>query len=231
MKMLVTVKPSYWTNASAVLLLFSLGMLPWVTRAEALLCESFAQAGVNADIIANMLEAANDGYLFLIDRDTSRVEFQVGYFSAGRIHGSFAEFEGGLSLSPATSKFNQALLLIRARSLTTGNTVFDAIANGSDFFNTKHFPEMLFVSHEIRWTSATTAKLFGDLTLLGRTRTIVFDINVLPIPPANWGHSRKLVVKAKTMIKRSIFGINGYSGLVGDTVQLSIEFKLLRVIT
>ena len=230
MKLLVTGRLSYWSKAAAVLLLFSLGMHPWGTSAEALLCESFERAGVDADIIASMLGAANGGYLYQIDKDTSRVEFHVDYSSAGRIHGSFAEFEGGLSLSPATSKVNQALLLIRAGSLTTGNTLFDAIANGSEFFNTRTFPEMLFVSHGIRWTSATTAKLFGDLTLLGQTRTIVFDINVSPISPANWGHSRELIVKAKTMIKRSNFGINGYSGLVGDTVQLSIEFKVLRVI-
>jgi polyisoprenoid-binding protein YceI len=229
MKILVTGRFSYWTKTAAVLLLFSLGMLPWVTRAEALLCESFERAGVDADIIANMLGAANGGYLYQIDKDTSRVEFHVDYYSVGRIHGSFSEFEGGLSLSPATSKVNQALLLIRAGSLTTGNNVFDAIANGSGFFNTKRFPEMLFVSHGVRWESATTAKLFGDLTLLGQTRTIVFDINVSPISPANWRRSRKLIVKAKAMIKRSNFGINGYSGLVGDTVQLSIEFKVLRI--
>lgn len=231
MSILVTDKLSNWTKAAAVLLLFSLGMLPWAARAEALLCESFERAGVDANIITSMLGAADGGHLYQIDRDTSRVEFHVDYSSTRRIHGSFTTFEGGFALSPETSRLNQALLLIRVGSLTTGNTVFDAIANGSEFFDTKHFPEMLFVSHGIRWTSATTAKLFGDLTLLGKTRAVVFDISVSPVSSANWRRSRKLVVTANGMIKRSNFGIDGYSGLVGDTVHLSIEFEVLRVIT
>jgi len=230
MKIFGTGRRIYWVKFTTVLLLFSLGMLPWVTRAEALLCESFERAGVDADIIETMLGAASGGYLYQIDKDTSRIEFHVDYSSAGRVHGSFAEFEGGLSLSPATDKVSQALLLIRSGSLTTGNSVFDAIANGPRFFDTRNYPDMLFVSRGIRWTGATTAKLSGDLTLHGQTRTVVFDINVSQNTSVNWMYTRKLVVNADAIIKRSDFGINGYSGLVGNVIQLSIEFEVLRVI-
>ena len=230
MNFLVTGRRSYWTNATVALLLLLSGMFPWSTRAEELLCESFEQAGVDTDIISSMLGAASDGNLYQIDKGTSRVEFDVTYSSIGSIHGSFSEFEGGVSLSPTTNKVNQALLLIRTGSLTTGNSVLDAIAGSSDFFNTRNFPEMLFVSHGVRWTSSTTAKLFGDLTLLGKTRKVVFDINVASISSTKQAHIRKLIVKAKAVIKRSNFGISGYSRLVGDAVQLSIEFEVRRVI-
>ena len=98
------------------------------------------------------------------------------------------------------------------------------------FFDVANYPEILFVSTDFEWISATRAELRGNLTLHGITRPVIFNVEVSAGGSKQVGEAENILVKATTTIRRSDFGMDTLSKLVSDFVQLcmSVEAKKYR---
>lgn len=193
-------------------------------------CAPFRDAKVDEATVATMLDAADSGYLYRIRRDTSQVGFCV---SSGwtQIKGQFSDFSGGLTLVPddsITASEQQAMVIIRTTSLDTRSNMVEGLIKGESFFDVERFPEILFVSHGFVWTGDDTAQIIGDLTVRGITRQVIFDVTMTPIEQPGNGTVERLLVKAKTTIHRSDFGMDSMPGLVSDTVTLCMSVEAVR---
>ena len=193
-------------------------------------CAPFRDGKVDEATVATMLDAADSGYLYRIRRDTSQVGFCV---SSGwtQIKGQFSDFSGGLTLVPddsITASEQQAMVIIRTTSLDTRSNMVEGLIKGESFFDVERFPEILFVSHGFVWTGDDTAQIIGDLTVRGITRQVIFDVTMTPIEQPGNGTVERLLVKAKTTIHRSDFGMDSMPGLVSDTVTLCMSVEAVR---
>ena len=77
-------------------------------------------------------------------------------------------------------------------------------------------------------TGAKTAKVTGDLTLLGVTKPAVLDVtlnNAIPVQP--FAKKPALGFSGTTTIKRSEFGLSKFVPVIGDQVQILIEAEFL----
>ncbi|MCG6868846.1 MAG: YceI family protein [Gammaproteobacteria bacterium] len=191
------------------------------------ICEPFDDDRVNPEILAGMLEAAQDGYLYRIQPATSKVGFCVTSMFAP-VNGQFDEFRGGLAWQPVAEGHSQALVMVRTDSLHTENALVDKIIKGEGFFDAKRHPEILFVSRGIKWTTPKTAVMHGDLTLRGVTRPVDFAVE-LAEGESRPGKVQNVTVKATTSINRSDFGIGKMSRLVKDDVRLCLSIDAIRV--
>ncbi|HEY1752869.1 MAG TPA: YceI family protein [Caulobacteraceae bacterium] len=96
-----------------------------------------------------------------------------------------------------------------------------------EFLNVAKFPHATFVStHAQPGPAPGHGTLTGDLTLMGVTRPVTFDVTlvgegheVMPVPLGR----RAAGFEATTTIKRSDFGSTFLGNLVGDDVTLQIE--------
>ena len=95
-----------------------------------------------------------------------------------------------------------------------------------EFLQASKFPKATFVSTGIQPGAGNTGTMTGDLTLMGVTRPVTFNVTFvgaghepLPIPLGR----RAAGFEATTTIKRSAFGSTFLSDLVGDDVTLQIE--------
>ena len=190
------------------------------------ICEPFEDDRVNPEILAGMLEAAQDGYLYRIQPATSKVGFCVTSLFAP-VNGQFDEFRGGLAWQPVGEGHSQALVMVRTDSLHTENALVDKIIKGEGFFDAKRHPEILFVSRGIKWTTPKAAVMHGDLTLRGVTRPVDFAVELVE-GESRPGKAQNVTVKATTTINRSDFGISKMSGLVKDDVRLCISIDAAR---
>jgi polyisoprenoid-binding protein YceI len=99
-----------------------------------------------------------------------------------------------------------------------------------EFLSASKFPKATFASTGVTSAGNGQGTMTGDLTLMGVTKPVTFNViltgsahEVLPLP----GGRRAAGFEATTTIKRSDFGSNYLSNLVGDDVQLEItaEFE------
>ena len=197
---------------------------------ESDICSPFRDGKVDEATVATMLDAAESGYLYRIRRDTSQVGFCV---SSGwtQVKGQFRHFSGGLALVPDDSMHTadeQAMVMIQTASLDTRSDMVEGLIKSESFFDVEHFPEILFVSHGFVWTGDDTAQIIGDLTVRGITRQVIFDVTLTPIEQPGNGTVERMLVKAKTTIQRSDFGMDSMPGLVSDTVTLCMSVEAVR---
>ena len=199
------------------------------------LCSPFMDGKVEPSLIATMLDAAQDGNLYRIDDDTSRVGFCVSS-KFNEVKGDFHDVRGGLTLSntTATSGDGQALLVINTASLDTKGSMIEHLIKSERFFDVEKYPEILFVSRGFEWTGQDTATIVGDLTVHGVTREVVFDVTLIPVKDTSGLEnisgklSNRMLVKATTTIHRSQFGMDNMSKLVSDSVDLCMSVEVQR---
>jgi len=201
------------------------------------LCEPFRDGKVDTSLLSTMLDAAEDGHLYRIKKETSQVGFCVSS-KFSEVKGHFHEFSGGLALPPtgAAANSDQAMIVINTASLDTDGSLVESMIKGERFFDVEKHPEILFVSRDFEWTGTHTATIAGDLTVHGVTKPVVFGVtlthvkdaagNIVKDAAGNLTH--RMVVKATTTIQRSQFGMDNMSKVVSDDVKLCLTVEVER---
>jgi polyisoprenoid-binding protein YceI len=198
-------------------------------RAEKVQCELIENSQVDPGIISRMLEAADAGYFYRIDSGRSSIAFQVKHFPLSMVEGSFNRFDGGLTLPEGSNPSRQALFLVKADSMATGNDELDDYLKSANFFNVSQFPDIIFVSTGFEWLGRSTARLYGDLTLRGVSRSLALTVHVDNTTSQDNDNSQVVIIHADADLQRSKFGMHALSLLVSDTVTLKIRIEATRV--
>ena len=194
---------------------------------EADVCSPFMDGKVDETLLATMLSAAQDGHLYRIQQDSSRVGFCVDS-KLSRIEGSFNNFQGGISLATGANNDGQTMVLIRTDSLETGGSLVQHMIKGENFFDVAHHPEVLFVSNGFKWTGPDTAVLKGKLTLRGITKPVIFNVKLTALDNKQIKRAGRILVKATTSINRADFGMVKLASLVEGNVQLCMSVEALK---
>ena len=208
------------------LLLKGLFLLNGVSSSAAAedLCAAFEDGRIAESVMSTMLNAADAGYLYRIQASTSQVGFCVDS-TFQRVEGAFRDFQGGMALLPEAGKTGQTVIVIRADSLKTKGAVVENLIRSPRFFDVANYPEILFVSTDFEWSSPNRAVLQGNLTLHGVTKSVIFKVELSSSGDRKVGEAEDILVKATTSINRSDFGMDTFSKLVSDSVQLCMSVK------
>ena len=191
------------------------------------LCAPFRNGAVEPTMVRAMLSAAEDGHLYRIVPSTSRVGFCANS-EITKISAEFHTFQGGLSLWPDPGEQEMAMVVIDVDSLDTGDAVTEKLLKSKLFFNVETYPEILFVSTGIQWTSDDMAELKGKLTLHGVTRPVLFKVRLTSLARNSDGDIDKVLAKAGAVINRSDFGMDGLVQVVDDQVELCLTVEAVR---
>ena len=95
-----------------------------------------------------------------------------------------------------------------------------------EFLKVSQFPKATFVSTSAQATGPGHGTITGDLTLMGVTKPVTFDVTLIgeghEVMP--WPAGRRAAgFEATTTFKRSDFGSTFLDNLVGDEITLQIE--------
>ena len=164
---------------------------------------------------------AADSYSF--DPNHTSVIWSATHFGYSSPHGIFSNIEGKLVLDEKSPTNSTVSVIIPTTMLATGIAKFDEHLKGKDFFNVAQYPKATFVSKKVEKTGNKTAKVTGDLTILGVTKPATLDVIFNHKAPQPMNQKETVGFSATTTIKRSEFGMTYALPGVSDEVKLQIE--------
>ncbi len=171
---------------------------------------------------------------YKIDESHTRVGFKVRHLMSSWVHGEFTEFGGDIVFDPDNLEESSVDITIAMDSVDTGNDKRDTHLRTGDFFAAKRFPEMTFVSTEIRNAGGTSFEIVGDLTLRGVTQTVVLDVSW---PGQAFRSPMGMLVygfHAEAVIDRTEFGldwnmpVSGGGVVVGEEIIITLDLELMK---
>jgi len=204
-------------------MLVSVFTVPTAKAMEAELCSRFENLEIDQSLIAGMLRAAEDGYLYRIKPNSSQMGFRVSS-PIGLVTGNFQKFQGGMALEGSN---NQTLVSIDTNSLVINGLPIEKLLKSDVFFDVKNFPDMLFISSSFEWLSNTRGVLKGELSLHGITKPVAFYVEINEVD-GELVDSDTITVEASTTVQRSEFGMHTLLSMVGDKVHLFMSIEAER---
>ena len=174
------------------------------------------------------LASANSIYVI----DTAGVHyyagFQISHLGFSTMHGRFDTLSGTIKYDDAEPTNSQVSITIKASSINTNMAKRDAHLKSPDFFNVEEFSDITFVSTKLIKTGEKTAKMTGNLTMMGVTRSITLDTTLINIGANPFSKAPTAAWSARGTIKRSDFGSKYGAPAIGDDVTLIIDIEALK---
>lgn len=164
---------------------------------------------------------AADSYKF--DPHHTSVVWTANHFGFSNPSGKFSEIEGDITLDEANPAKSQVNVVVKMVNLFTGYSNFDNHLKTDDFFNIEKYTTATFVSKKVTISGKNTAKVVGDLTLVGVTKPVTLNVKLNKIGVNPISQKKTAGFTATAVIKRSDFGIDYAIPSVGDNVKLVIE--------
>ncbi|MCW2382867.1 MULTISPECIES: YceI family protein [unclassified Sphingobium] len=163
------------------------------------------------------------------DAGHTLVGWRANHFGFNDYFGIFGDITGTLEIDPAklsAAKVDVSIPVARVVTASAGlnGHLLRAGKDGGkpDFFGPDPAPAR-FVSTSVVATSATAAKITGDLTLNGVTRPVVLQAEFTGAGKHPYNGKATLGFEATAAIKRSDFGMTYAIPIVSDQVELTIS--------
>jgi polyisoprenoid-binding protein YceI len=148
--------------------------------------------------------------------------FSVSHFGFTPFYGIFAGTSGTLRLDPARLSDSKLDLSLTVDSLITTVPILTQELKGDQWFDVARFRTATFVSTKIVRTGDASARVTGDLTLHGVTKTEAFAVHLIGAGVNPLSKAYTVGFEATGTIKRGDFGITTDLPAVGDEITLRI---------
>lgn len=165
---------------------------------------------------------------YAVDPNHAALIFKVEHMGFSHFVGRFERFDATLDFDEANPAAARLEASVDMTSLDVANDEFATTLTGQNWFDANAYPQAVFRSTSIETTGENTGRVTGDLTLHGVTAPVTLDVTFN-------GGGRDILrgayvvgFSAHGTIDRTAFGVDRFSGIVGDQVDIEIEAEFLR---
>lgn len=160
---------------------------------------------------------------YKLDEAHTETTFTIDRFGFNSVIGIFAKSEGTIWLDEAAPEKSRVEATVTVDSLFSGDPNRDQHLKGERWLNAAKSPTMTFKSTKVEKTGDTTAKVSGDLTIMGVTQPAVLDVKLNKIGTAPNNQKKQAGFTITGQISRKAFGSASAAGMIGDAVNIRIE--------
>lgn len=171
---------------------------------------------------------------YQLDPEHVTISFLVQHLGYADTLGLFRKISGSYVYDEQARRLSNVEVIVETGSVFTGHDKRDDHLRGRDFLDASRTPRMVFTASSATWTGDKTFTVDGELDLLGKRQPLRLTgtVNKSGIYPI--GSSPKpyvMGVSLRGKLKRSDWGMSYgvANGMVGDQVELIIEFEARRV--
>jgi polyisoprenoid-binding protein YceI len=168
---------------------------------------------------------------YTLDKAHASLVIRVNHIGYSNFTARFVSWDANLNLDPAAPENSSITATIDPRSIESDNPPAGFIdIMRDDFLKSGEFPQITFRSTRIERTGPNTARVTGDLTLLGVSKPVTLEARF------NGGYegmaldpNARVGLSARGSFNRSDFGMSyglppeGSNMGVGDAVEVIIE--------
>jgi len=170
---------------------------------------------------AHSAQAAPETYT--LDPSHTTVIWHANHVGFSNPTGLFPLVNGTITLDDANPANSKVTATIETGLISTGNPKFNEHLSSKDFFNVAEFATATFVSDKVETTGADTAKVTGNLTLLGVSKPVTLDVKLNKSGDHPFTKKKTVGFSATATLKRSDFGLSYGIPNVSDEIPLNIE--------
>ncbi len=183
-------------------------------------------------LTAMALPASAGTTTWQIDPRHSSAQFGVTHLMISTVRGEFHGVNGTVVLDDKDITKSTVDVSIDATSVDTREPDRDKHLKSADFFDVANYPAIAFKSSKVEQVSPGQLKVTGDLTIRGKTRQVVLNVDGPKSPIKDpWGQQRS-AVSATTKLNRQEFGVSWNKTLdsggvvVSDDVNITLDVEM-----
>ncbi len=179
-------------------------------------------------LLALFIVSAAQAADYDVDASHSNVDFKIRHMMS-KVNGNFGKFTGTFSFDAKKPEAAKGVFTVEAASINTNNEKRDGHLKGDDFFNVGKFPTLTFNTTGFKKAGKGFA-MSGDLTMLGVTKPVTFNVEYLGAGKDPWGNS-KAGFSATGKINRKDFGmvwnkaLDAGGVLLGEEVEITLNIE------
>ncbi len=159
---------------------------------------------------------------YTLDKAHAKIIWSASHFGFSTYYGEFTDFDAKLNLDPARPANSKLSVTVNTASVNGHNEALETHLKSADFFDVAKHPTATFVSTRVTPTSATTADVTGNFTLLGVTKPLTLKVTFNKAGD-NMAKVYTAGFSAEGTVKRSDYGMTYAVPGVSDEVKLTIS--------
>jgi polyisoprenoid-binding protein YceI len=166
---------------------------------------------------------------YRLDTDHTFAHFAVVHTGVSSVRGRMGIIKGSATLD--TDKETADITVdLDPRSIDTGVKKLDAVLSDEMFFNVIRYKSARFTGHAVQFREGVPWEFEGELTLHGVTRPVRLSADHFVCKQVKILVLDRFVCGGDlhATVKRSDFGLEKYSSMVSDDVQLTISVEAIR---
>ena len=136
--------------------------------------------------------------------------------------GHFAHYRGRILIDFERQMKSFTSFTVDSASVDVCSASYTNFVKSAVLLNVEEFPTMSVTSTQVEKLEPRTARVTGDLTMLGVTKPITFTVNVDP-----WANPRAVAFVASGRIARSEFGVIFGIPLLDDALKNTVKTRAL----
>jgi polyisoprenoid-binding protein YceI len=169
-----------------------------------------------------------------LDPTHAEITFKIKHLMITNVTGEFTKFNVNVETEDEDFLKSKVSFSADVDSVTTGNEQRDTHLKSADFFDAAKFPQIKFVATKYENVDDDGSyELYGDLTIMGVTKSVKLDVEFGGVIKDPWGNTRAgFEINGK--ISRKEFGLQwnvatetgGF--VVGDDVKIHCNVELIK---
>lgn len=163
-----------------------------------------------------------DDYVMDVKGAHTFVQFRVKHLGYSWLYGRFDNIDGEFSYDPKDDSKNKVMMNVDVTSLNSSHAERDKHLGAEKYLNSGKFKDATFVSTSYKTTGENKAELKGDLTILGVTKPVTFDVDVIGGGSDPWGGYRQ-GFEAVTEFDSADFGLKSAAKVGVVELIVSVE--------
>ena len=161
---------------------------------------------------------------YAVDPDHAAVFARVSHIGYSYSIFRFDRVAGSLTWDPAAVANSKLAASVKTESITSNVKGFASQLAGDNFLKAPQFPEIAFASTAFRPTDATSGKVDGQMTLLGKTAAVTFDVTLVGAGKGLMGQPR-IGIHARSWIKPADFPL---PAMFTDPIEIVLDVEFER---
>jgi polyisoprenoid-binding protein YceI len=170
------------------------------------------------------VEAATRAQAWSIDEAQTWIGFKIDAVGFPTTHGHFAHYSGQVLIDFDRPAKSYTSFTVESALVDVGSPSFNEFVKSAALLDAERFPTMSFASTQVEKLDAHSARVTGNLTMLGVSKPITLTVNVETDPAAK---GRAVAFVAKGTIARSDFGMKFGIPLIDDAFEITVKTRAL----